>query len=141
MLIDMNITAAHGASPRSRKRNERSCRKGFLYVDDILVCGTTEKQRGVFELFHKFSVYQYVDMRKQCAERFGIANLAGLSLTDFKRYTARSPIAYYPAQRTRLERRFCLKARNSCWRNGFTSDVLALITKSNSRTALKRRHT
>lgn len=77
MLIGMNITATHGASPCSRKRNERSCRKGFLYVDDILVCGTTEKQRGVFELFHKFSVYQYVDMRKQCAERFGIANLAG----------------------------------------------------------------
>jgi hypothetical protein len=67
-------------------------------------------------------------------------NLAGLSLTDFKCYTARSPIGYHPPQRTRLEVGFLSMSRNSCRQNGFISDALALIQIGACRTALGRRH-
>ena len=68
-------------------------------------------------------------------------NLAGLSLIDFESLLSRSPIAYYPAQRTRLKVGFRPISRNLCRRNGFISDVLALITKSACRTVWANENT
>ena len=66
----------------------------------------------------------------------------GVSLTHCICHRQRSfAHSYHPPQRTRSYRHFRPMSRNSCRRNVFTLDVLALSEKSEYRTALKRRHT
>ena len=43
-LYFVNITAAHGAFPRSLEKNETVFRQGFLNVYDVLIGGASEKK-------------------------------------------------------------------------------------------------
>ena len=90
-----------------------------------------------------FFIYSFINFflvaRKKLQKRS--KKPAVLSLIESESSLSRSPIAYYPAQRTRSYRRFRPRARNSCRQNWFITDVLALSEKSDCRTALKRRQT
>ena len=75
-LYFVDIAAAHGALPFTRKQNHFSRFQGLLYIDDILVGGSAEKQGSVLELFLERAVHENVDIREQLPTGVMITDLA-----------------------------------------------------------------
>ena len=73
----------------------------------------------IFYIFNHFNFFLlsnfFLILRKKLQKRS--KKPAVLSLIDFESSLSRSPIAYYPAQRTRSYRRFRPMSRNSCGRS------------------------